>query len=283
MKKNFFLVDSTLYAYRSFYIVNYKKKYFNYKQSCYVFLNMIYSKFKIYKPDYIIFIFDYNRKNFRHKIYKNYKSNRKKMSKNLIFYIKNIKRFLYFLGIKIFSLPNFEGDDIIASLAYKINQLFSRNCYIYILSYDKDFLQLISKNIYLFIKKDIIIDQSKVFNKYGIHPNLMIDFLVLCGDKSDNIPGIKGVGFKKAIYLLKNIGNIYDIHKNLNKIKLLNLNNKKNIIKIFKNNFHDIKLWYKLISLKCDINLNKINIEDYSFKNLSFKNFFNLLVFFKFH
>lgn len=242
MKKKFFLIDSTLYIYKSYYIVNYKKKIFNHKESCYIFLNMIYSKYKLYNPDYIFFIFDYSRKSFRNELYKNYKSNRSPISSDLLLYIRKIKKFLFFLGVKILSLPLFEGDDIIASLVYKINSFFFNNCNIYILSYDKDFLQLVNKNVYLLVNKNIVFNCKNVFYKYGIYPKLIKDLFVLCGDKSDNIPGIKGIGLKKASYLLNKIGGINIIYKNLNKIKLLNISNSNFIINNIKNNFDNLKL-----------------------------------------
>lgn len=218
---------------------------------------MIFSKYKFCKPNYLIFIFDYDRNNFRKKIYKKYKSNRKKISKELILYILNIKKFLKVLNINFFCLPNVEGDDVIGSLIFKIKKLFFKKKYlIYILSYDKDFLQLVNNNVYLFISYKNILDPKFIFKKYGIYPNLIKDFLVLCGDKSDNIPGIKGIGIKKAIFLIKKIGNIKSIYKNLHKIKDLKISNYSNIINNLKYNRKKIKLWFSLVNIKLNIKIN---------------------------
>lgn len=101
-------------------------------------------------------------------------------------------------------------------------------------------LQLVKKNIYVLVKKNLLFDKNKIFKKYGIYPNLFKDMLILCGDKSDNIPGIKGIGIKTASLLLKNIGNIKNIYKNLNKIKKLKIKNYLNIIKNLKFNHNNI-------------------------------------------
>ncbi len=220
---------------------------------------MILYKYYLYKPKYIIFIFDHNkRKNFRKKIYYNYKKNRKSIPKSLLNYIYFIKKKFNIWNIKYYNIPCVEGDDVIATLIK--NFLNNKNYKIYILSYDKDLLQLVNKNIYMLVSKKLLFTKKKVFKKYGIYPNLFKDMLILCGDKSDNIPGIKGIGIKTASILLNNIGNINKIYKNLNKIKKLKIKNYINIIKNLKKNYKNILIWNNLISLKTNIKINfKLN------------------------
>ncbi len=277
MRNVFFLIDATLYAYKSFYIINYKKKKINFKKSFLVFWKMIFSKYKFCKPNYLLLIFDYDRNNFRKKIYKEYKSNRKKISRELVLYISSIKSFLKILNINYFCLPDVEGDDVIGSLIKKISNLYSKNKYlIYILSYDKDFLQLVNNNVYLFISYKNILNPKYTFEKYGVYPNFIKDFLVLCGDKSDNIPGIKGIGKKKAILLINEIGNIESIYRNLYKIKCLKINNYKNIINNLEYNRKKIKLWFSLINLKLDIKIN-ISLSKFKINHFFFIKIFNSL------
>lgn len=283
MCKVFFLIDATLYAYRSFYIINYKKKNIDFKKSLSVFWNMIFSKYKFCKPNYLLFIFDYDRNNFRKKIYKKYKSNRKKISKELIFYISSIKLFFNTFGIKYLSYPEVEGDDVIGSLIYKIKNLFlNQNYLIYILSYDKDFLQLVNDKVYLFVSNKEILNPKCIYNKYGVYPNLIKDLLVLCGDKSDNIPGIKGIGIKKATILINSIGNIESIYQNLYKIKYLKISNYNNIIHNLKLNINKINLWYSLINIKLDIKID-INFCKFKVNNLFFFKIFSFLKKFSFY
>ncbi len=236
---------------------------------------MIFSRFIIYKPNYLILIFDYNRKNFRNDIYKKYKINRKIISTNLLKYIKFVKKKLFIWNIKYFNIPNVEGDDVISSLIYKYLNNFKKKNIIYILSYDKDLLQLISSNVFLLVRSDILFNKKLVFIKYGIYPKLLVDFLSLCGDKSDNIPGIKGIGIKTASILLNKIGKISKIYKNLKKIKLINIKNSNNIIKNLKLNINNIKIWYNLIKLRNNLKLNfkldKFKINYYIFNNIFYK------------
>lgn len=232
---------------------------------------MIFFKYKFFKPKYIIFAFDHKYKNFKKNIYCKYKSNRKTKSKNLLIYINNIYNFFKKKKIKTIRIPSIECDDIIGSIIFKIKEKYKNIKYIYILSYDKDFTQLIKKNIYLFIDKNNILDSNKVKKKYGTYPNLIKDLLTLCGDKSDNIPGIKGIGKKTAIKLINNIGNINNIYKNIYKIKLLKIKNSNNIIKNLFKNINNIYIWYNIISIRVNINIEIKNILN---KNIKFNEIF---------
>lgn len=234
---------------------------------------MIFLKYKIYLPNYIILVFDYGKKNFRNKIYKYYKSNRKNTPNYLLNYIFYVKKKLNLLNIKFLSIKNVESDDTISSLVYKINNIYKNKCKIYILSYDKDFFQLIKKNVFLLRFNKEIYTEIDVFKKYGIYPNLIKDLFALCGDSSDNIPGIKGIGIKTAIILLKNIGCINKIYKNLNKIKNLNIKNYSNIIYNLKKKYKEILIWLKLIKLKNNIKIN-INMNNFFIKKKFFNKFF---------
>lgn len=238
--KKIFLIDSTLFAYKSYYVINYKKRIKNFYKSFYIFIKMIYLRYIKIFPNYIIFIFDNKIKNnYRKKIFSNYKSNRKKCSKNFLLYLNYIKNKLNNLNINIISIPNIESDDVINNIIIKLNKLY-KYINIYILSYDKDFIQLISKNVYLYSHINRIINIKNIYKYYGLYPYLLKDFLVLCGDKSDNIPGIKGIGKKTALKLLHNIGDIYSIYNNLNKLLYIGIN--KNIIQNLKNNFNNIRI-----------------------------------------
>ncbi len=267
--KKVFLIDCTLYAYKSYYIINYRKKNKNFIKSFNIFIKMIYLKYiKIY-PEYVFFIFDNNnRSNYRKKIFSKYKSNRKECSKSFLKYILFLKKRLSKFNIKIISKSDIESDDIINYITCKLNKLF-KYIYIYILSYDKDFIQLISHNI--FIYSNNIINNKNVYENYGLYPYLLKDYLVLCGDKSDNIPGIKGIGKKTALKILNKFGDIYNIYNNLDKLFKTGIN--INIINNLKNNFHNIRIWYRLVSFSNNINIS-FKINNFLFnKNLFYKLF----------
>lgn len=242
-KKIFFLIDTYIYIYKSYYLAN-KDNYFNkssFRKSFYIFFSIIKSRINLLKPKYIFFIFDSKNTN-KKKIYKYYKYNRKNSSKGLIIYIKNIIIFIKKLGFKIFLKNGFEADELIARIIYFIEKKIKHNLCIYILSNDKDYLQLVNNNTYLLIDKNNIFGPKEVNSKFGVFPYLIVDYLALIGDKIDNIPGIKGIGIKTASLILNNIGGIKCIYKNLNNIKNLKIYNVNKIIKNLKKKSKYIKI-----------------------------------------
>lgn len=240
LHKKIFIIDSTLFAYKSYYVINYKKKNKDLKKSFKVFIRMIYFRYLKILPKYIIFVFDNKKKkNYRKNIFYKYKSNRKKCSKNFLLYLKYILNKLKKFNIKFICIPEVECDDVINNIIKILNKLF-KFIYIYILSYDKDYIQLISNNVFLYTSINEILNIKNIHKKYGIYPYMLKDFLVLCGDRSDNIPGIKGIGNKIALKILNNIGDIYNIYNDIKKLN--NLGIRYNIIKNIKKNYKNIRI-----------------------------------------
>lgn len=280
-KEVFFLIDAHSYIYKSFYVINYLcyGREINYRKSLYIFFNMIYSRYIYLNPNFIFFVFD-SKCNFRKKIYTYYKSNRKKISVHLLQYIKIIKCFLKRIGIDIIYLKGFEADDIIGSLIFKIKNHFKKTV-IYIISYDKDFTQLVNNDIFLIANKNNIINIIDVKKIYGVYPYLIKDFFALKGDRSDNIPGIKGLNTKDILIILNNLGNIFYIYKNLNNLKYLNIKNSTNIYLTLKENKNFVFLWYTLINIRTDLDI-PIKINQYKINTLLFKKINLYLKYFKY-
>ncbi len=231
---------------------------------------MIYVRFNYIKPNYIIFIFDNNNNNnYRKNIFKLYKSNRKKPSKNFLLYIKLIKEKLKLLNIKIICIKNIETDDIIYNIIKKLNNYY-KYILIYILSYDKDFIQLINDKIFLYTYINKIWNINNIYKKYGVYPYLIKDLFVLLGDRSDNIPGIRGIGIKTGVKIINIVGDIYNLYNKLNILLLNGIN--INIINNIKNNFYNIRIWYRLLSFSNKIKLS-FKINNYIVN----KNIFNIL------
>lgn len=240
LKKKIFLVDTNLFIYKSFYCLNNKyKKIVNFKKSLNILINMIFIRYKKIIPNYIFFVFDDTKYNYRKILFNKYKSNRNKIENELKLYFLYVKNKLKNNNIKIIYKINTECDDVISTLVNKLNKIFIYN-EIYILSYDKDFIQLVDNNVFLFKDLNNIFNKKKIYNKYGFYPYLLKDFLVLYGDKSDNIPGINGIGYKKALLILNNLGGIYNIFNSISKLKNIGINNK--IINNLINNFYNIRL-----------------------------------------
>jgi len=172
-------------------------------------------------------VFDSRTPTFRHKMYSEYKANRQKTPEDLHEQVPLVEEFLTALGIKCLKVDGFEADDIIATLA-KMCLNEKRQCYI--LSSDKDLLQLVGGDIYELRPSKInrkeagasvlgpaweLIGPEEVKKERGVDASQMLDLLSLTGDNSDNIPGVKGIGDKLAVKLMSRYGSLDDIYKNI--------------------------------------------------------------------
>jgi len=171
-------------------------------------------------PDYIAATYDLPAPTFRHLEYDAYKATRVKAPDELYEQIPKSQEILKGFNINVFQKEGYEADDVIGTIARK----FSDKLEILILTGDLDTLQLIDENIRVYALRkgmsDIVIyDAEKVFERYELQPDQMIDYKGLRGDPSDNIPGIKGVGEKTASILLKEFHTIENMYKILDKIK----------------------------------------------------------------
>lgn len=260
------LIDGTFHFYKSYYalplLINKKKKP---RGAIYGFLKTINKLIKQNKPTHIAIAFD-SKKNFRKKIFKKYKSNRKKIPKNLTKQIKPLYKIIKKIGIKFFIISGIEADDIIGTIATK----FKKKTPIIISTGDKDIAQLVTNTIKLIDNKQKILGPKEIIKKFGIKPNIINDYLALVGDRSDNIPGIPGIGKKTAIYLLNNIGNLKKIYKSINKINSLKIKISDNLINTIKKNEKNAFLYYKLTKIYTNINI-KINYSDLIIKNSNIK------------
>lgn len=172
------------------------------------------------KPDYIAVAFDLKDKTFRHEKFPEYKANRQEMPEEMIYQIDHIKQILEAMDVAMLSLPGFEADDIIGTLAHKLKQ---KKLNIYLVTPDKDYFQLINNTTFIYrpaksVEDAELIDQTKLLEKMELSPSQIIDFLALTGDSSDNIPGVKGIGEKTALELLKEFETLDNIYKDTSKI-----------------------------------------------------------------
>lgn len=273
-KKNFYIIDGHSIFYSSFFaipsLITSKGLEVN---AIYGFLKSIIKLFKTKNIDLISICFDAKGKNFRHIIYPEYKIQREKMPNEMINQKPILDSILQKLDIPILEIEGVEADDIIASLIKKYKH---KNFNFYIISKDKDLMQLVDDNVFVFdISKDIVYNKQEVEKKFGIPPNKIIDLLSLIGDKSDNIPGIQGIGPKTAINLIKEFGDIDKILQNNEKLK-------ENIKNKLIQSEEVLRLSYKLVSPKFDVDINK-EISDFYFDINKFKNIANDIQEFEFN
>jgi DNA polymerase-1 len=217
----------------------------------YGFLNILFKIIKEEKPDYLAIAMDSKSKTFRHKLYDDYKANRKKMPEEISYQIPIFKEIINFLGIKMIECPGYEADDIMGTVCKiaETNGLES-----YIVSGDKDMLQMGNDNIIVYspgnrFKPTIRYKQEEVKNKMGVYPDRVVDLLSLIGDSSDNIPGVKGVGPKTAVKLLEQFGSVEKIISNSDDIKNERIKN------LIKENLDSLNLSNELVTIKSDMDI----------------------------
>ena len=195
-----------------------------YTQGIYGFLNMLNKILDDYTPEYIAVCWDKKSPTFRHLEYKDYKAGRRKMPPELAMQMPLMKEILEAMNIANYEIDGFEADDIIGTIS-RLGE--EKGLEPLIITGDKDALQLASDVTKVIItKKGItefeIYDRAKMLERYELTPEEFIDLKGLMGDKSDNIPGIPGVGEKTGIKLLKQFGSIANMVQNVDEIEMQN-------------------------------------------------------------
>ncbi|PRR83431.1 DNA polymerase I [Clostridium vincentii] len=224
----------------------------------YGFTNMLLKLKEQIKPDYIVATFDRKAPTFRHKEYEEYKAGRKKMPPELAEQFPLMKELLELLAISIYEIDGFEADDIIGTVA-KIAE--KSNMEVYIVTGDKDALQLATKTTKIVITKKgvsetAVYDEDTFIEEFSVTPNQFIDVKGLMGDKSDNIPGVPGIGEKTAFKLIQTYGSIEEVLKNIDKISGNKL--KENLENYREQAIFSKKLATILTEVPIDINLDEI-------------------------
>jgi len=225
-KKQILIIDSNALVYRSYYgLPKLKNKKGEIINAIYGFYLILFRVLKELNPDFVVATFDLPDITFRHKEYKEYKSNRIKAPEELYEQIPKIKQLLKIFEIPIFEKKGFEADDIIGTISELIVKKEKREIENVILSGDTDVFQLVNSQTKIYFlkngnkNKNFLYDKDAVKEKFqGLLPNQLIDFKALKGDASDNIPGVSGIGEKTAFKLIKEFGDLKNIYLNLDKI-----------------------------------------------------------------
>ena len=181
------------------------------------FANIILKIMREQSPELGAVAFDASKKTFRNEIFSDYKANRQSMPDELAAQLPLIKEFVELLGFKTCAAQGYEADDIIGTLATQ-----AKNFHVEILTGDRDALQLINPTTHVLLTKALtteLYDEKKFIDEYGFTPAKLIDYKSLCGDQSDNIPGVKGVGKVSATNLIKELGTLENILIARDKIK----------------------------------------------------------------
>lgn len=218
-----------------------------------IYINMLKKLMHDYPGSTISVVFDAHGGCFRKELYPEYKANRKPLDEDLRVQIPYVMDIIKNLGIKIFEVPGVEADDVLATYALKAKE---EGYTPIIATSDKDLCALIDDGITILdTMKKKVIDAEEIKKKFGVPPKHLRDYLALCGDTADNVPGMSGVGEKTAAILLNEIGDIDEIKNNLDKIAELKFRGSKNFKEKFLKEEEVIFLCRKLVTLKTDVEL----------------------------
>ena len=273
MPKKIYLIDGNSFIYRMFFAL----PEFSTKDGRVVNATFGMAKFFVgqlvkEKPDYVVFIKDAKWENFRHKLYSEYKATRERMPDSLRSQIGDIEEMIQRMQIDIIEIPGYEADDVIGTLAEKLWR--EENNEIYILSGDKDLYALVNEQVKIYdTQKKKISGPDETKEKFGVPAECVRDYLAICGDASDNIPGISGIWPKKAVVLLNHFWNLEKIYATIDTIDSEYESLPEEVQKIFKGKtlekFIDDRdnafLSQKLATLDCEVNLPGFDIADYEF------------------
>lgn len=217
-------------------------------------LNMLLSLRKQYPDSPFAVVFDAKGPTFRDALFEEYKSHRPPMPDDLRVQIEPLHASVRALGFPLLCIEGVEADDVIGTLA---RQSAARGCPVVISTGDKDMAQLVDEHITLVnTMNGAVLDQAGVVEKFGVGPELIIDFLALMGDKSDNIPGVPGVGEKTAQGLLNGLGGGMDvIYANLDKIPELPIRGSKKLPEKLLEHKDMAYLSQQLATIKIDVEL----------------------------
>lgn len=282
-KKRLFLIDGSALAYRSYYafirdpLINSKGEN---TSAPFGFTNSMMKILREEKPDYIAIVFDTKAPTFRHELFKEYKSTRAKMPEEMEAQLPRIRQIVSAMNLVVIEMDGYEADDIMGTLAVQGKK---KGMEVVLVTGDKDFLQLVNEDVKVLNPRKSgqeieLIDKDNVKEKFGVPPDKVVDVLGLMGDKSDNVPGVPGIGEKTALELIKKFGSLENVLDNFEKIK------RKNIKESLKEHKDIARLSKKLVTIDIDVPF-KLDLEglkriefDYSklkklFKELEFSTF----------
>lgn len=288
MSKKFVIIDAMALAYKA-YFAFISRPLLSSKgeptSATFGFITQLLKVLEDFKPDYISIAFDSKEKTFRHEKYENYKSSRQAMPDDLIPQIGRIKSIIEAMNIPLYILPRYEADDIVGTAVCKAE---AKGLESFAVTPDKDYVQLVTDKVKIVkpgksSEENIILDKQKVIELYGFEPALMIDYLALIGDSSDDIPGVKGIGEKSAVPLIQKFGTIENIYQHIDEIEKPAI--KKKLIEGKENAFlsKDLATIHCQVPIEIDFEKAKLENPDFDklreiFVDLEFKNLYNRLL-----
>lgn len=260
MKNRFVIIDGNAVLHRAWHAMPpLSTKDGRIVSAAYGFTVMLMKVLSEVKPTHLAVTFDLPGATFRHDAYVEYKAQRVKQPDELYAQIPMVKEVLAGFRIPVFEMPGFEADDVIGTLSKKA----PKDTEVVIVTGDRDTLQLVDARTKVYTQRkgmsDIVIyDEAAVFERYGLTPSQMIDYKAMCGDPSDNLKGLKGIGDKGATELLKKYGTIEGIYA---AVKRAPNDFKPRTLQALKDGEKDVPLSKKMVTIVRDLPI------DFSFKS----------------
>ena len=241
------LVDGSSYLYRAYHAMpNLSNAKGEPTGTIYGVINMLRKLIKDYPTEHMVVVFDAKGKTFRDELYPQYKANRPPMPEDLRQQVEPILEIVRDMGLPLLQVDGVEADDVIGTLA---REAAGRNQQVVISTGDKDMAQLVDKHITLInTMTDTAMDEEGVFEKFGVRPDQIIDYLALIGDTSDNVPGVPKVGPKTAAKWLAEYHDLDTLIKNADMIK-------GKIGENLRNSLEQLPLSRELVTIRCDLKL----------------------------
>ncbi len=216
-------------------------------------ISMIRRLLKDYPDSEIAVVFDAKGKTFRDELYADYKAHRPPMPDELRAQIEPIHKIIHAMGLPMLVVDGVEADDVIGTLSRQAEQA---GRHVVISTGDKDMAQLVTDKVTLVnTMTETSLDVAGVEDKFGVPPELIIDYLALLGDKSDNIPGVPGVGEKTAVALLQGIGGLDALYKDLEPVREMTFRGAKKMPEKLAENRELAQLSYTLATIRTDVEL----------------------------
>lgn len=247
--KQVLVIDGHNYLYRSYHVLKVRNDPARYLLSR--IPEMIMKTIRDTGIKDVIVVFDPSTENWRHDVYTEYKANRDGMPDDMKEVFPAIRKLIRVLGLPVVREKRMEGDDLLGTLA---TQLHDRGWDVYVATSDKDMAQLVKKRISLVNKDNEVLDKQGIIDKYGVEPKKVIDWLAVCGDKVDNVPGVLGVGEKSVKSILSQSKSIRKAMKK-GIVNLEGIRGAAGVHKKIEEQWENFELSHVLVTIKTDLDI----------------------------
>ncbi len=250
-----YLIDGNSYVYRAYFAIKgLRDSTGRPTNAIFGFTNMLLKIIRDLRPDGLAISFDTPHKTERHRLYLEYKANRPGAPDEMIEQLPHIRKVIEAFRIKLFEMPGYEADDIIATTAARASKAGHN---VFIVTADKDMLQLIGDGVRVYDPiKNLVLGPEYVMERFGVPPERVPEFMALVGDPVDNIQGVKGIGEKTAKELFREFAGLDEIIAHPERIK------KPRVRKLIEEGIEEIKLSRRLALVDREVPL-RTDMEDF--------------------